>query len=381
MRLVFIVIFTALSTHACDVQSSTKSNSDQNSEPNIYELIISETKKWNLANNERDVAILSGLYSDSVLYYRTLLPKNSCIENKLTFFRSNKDFYQRIDHSNIEIVQIDSITYKATFVKSVTLNGKTKDYPSYLVFDVQDGSIYLSEESDLVTDKNVSLSRTKEVSLEENLSESPVTSRVSPRTLESSAKVINGNIFYTNTDGSAKQITHSNSDEYPLLLPNAKVLFFRRQQLMELEGGLNPYSSIESYKIMEVDVVTLKERVISDRKPFQDGLDGSKRLLYVFNPVISLNGKYVLFSCEYAATGYGIAKVNIASGRWEEVFAGHLLELIVRGPFKGALLGCRSEIRDRGRDSYCYVFSDKGKVLKEFGSEDAMNEFRKTYGE
>lgn len=122
-------------------QKSDSSNSE--------EMIISQ---WNLAHNERDIGIFSNLYSDEVNFYQKELPKNKCLDEKLKLFEKHPDFYQKIDGA-IEKVLIDDGNMKCTFVKSVTISGKTTDYPSYLILKPNGDKLKIVKEGDLITDK------------------------------------------------------------------------------------------------------------------------------------------------------------------------------------------------------------------------------------
>jgi len=123
-------------------------------------------QKWNKAHLTKDVGVFSNLYDNKVLYYGTSLGKNLCIESKLTLFKKYPDFYQQI-HGGIQIDTISSTEYKISFIKRVTINKISSDYPSYLTFKKIDVNWKILTEGDLVTDKNldkkVNLNKTKPV--------------------------------------------------------------------------------------------------------------------------------------------------------------------------------------------------------------------------
>lgn len=110
---------------------------------------------WNKAHLSKDVGIFSNLYDKSVLFYGTRKDKNSCIENKLSLFKKHPDFYQQV-YGDIQIENLINTEIKCNFVKRVTVNQATTDYPSYLIFKKIDGSWKIVTEGDLVTDKNIS---------------------------------------------------------------------------------------------------------------------------------------------------------------------------------------------------------------------------------
>ena len=111
---------------------------------------------WNKAHSSKDVGVFSILYDDKVLYYGTSLGKNFCIESKLTLFKKYPDFYQQI-YGGIQIDTLSSTEYKISFVKRVTINKISSDYPSYLTFKKIDSNWKIVTEGDLVTDKNLSI--------------------------------------------------------------------------------------------------------------------------------------------------------------------------------------------------------------------------------
>lgn len=118
---------------------------------------------WNKAHSSKDVGVFSNLYDDKVLYYGDSLSKNVCIESKLSFFKKYPDFYQQI-FGGIQIDTISSTEYKISFVKRVTINKISSDYPSYLTFKKIDANWKITTEGDLVTDKNLD----KKVNLNNN---------------------------------------------------------------------------------------------------------------------------------------------------------------------------------------------------------------------
>jgi len=120
---------------------------------------------WNNAHNSKDVAVLASLYNESVDYYGRAKDKNDCIDSKLSEFKKHKDYYQQID-GDIKCEKITDTEYKCLFLKRVTYNNKTKNYPSYLVFAKQVDKWFITAESDRVTDKNISKSNDKNTSAE-----------------------------------------------------------------------------------------------------------------------------------------------------------------------------------------------------------------------
>jgi len=109
---------------------------------------------WNKAHSAKGGAVLSALYSNSVLYYGKQKDKAECIKLKLSLFQKQPDFLQQIV-GEISTERVSDNEVKCNFTKRVTVNRKTKDYPSYLQFKKIDGRWKIVIESDLVTDKNL----------------------------------------------------------------------------------------------------------------------------------------------------------------------------------------------------------------------------------
>jgi hypothetical protein len=109
---------------------------------------------WNKAHASKDVGAFANLFDSTVLFYGMKLDKNSCIERKLLLFKKNPDFYQQI-YGDIQIDSINDSEVKCSFVKRVTVNQATTDYPSYLTFKKSEEDWKIITEGDLVTDKNL----------------------------------------------------------------------------------------------------------------------------------------------------------------------------------------------------------------------------------
>ena len=109
---------------------------------------------WNKAHISKDVGVFSNLFDNTVLFYGTKKDKNSCIESKLLFFKKYPDFYQQI-YGDIQVDSINDTEVKCSFVKRVTVNQATTNYPSYLIFKKSENYWKIIMESDLVTDKNL----------------------------------------------------------------------------------------------------------------------------------------------------------------------------------------------------------------------------------
>jgi hypothetical protein len=103
--------------------------------------------------------MFSKLYDNTVLFYGSQKEKNVCIESKLTYFKKHPDFFQQI-YGDIQIDNLSDQEVKCSFVKRITVNHSTSDYPSYLIFKKNDNEWKIVTESDLLTDENISKSKT-----------------------------------------------------------------------------------------------------------------------------------------------------------------------------------------------------------------------------
>lgn len=141
---------------SCNNQSKENSKSSTADTADFNKLV----SDWNNAHSSKDIGVLSNLYDNSILYYGTQKDKNSCIENKLSFFKKYPDYYQQI-FGDIKNEKISETEIKCSFVKRATINQQTKDYPSYIIFSKKEDRWKITTEGDLVTDKN--LAKAKDV--------------------------------------------------------------------------------------------------------------------------------------------------------------------------------------------------------------------------
>ncbi|MBL0202185.1 MAG: hypothetical protein IPP81_19115 [Chitinophagaceae bacterium] len=145
-RLYLISFFFLIS---CNNQNKNNSKSTTAGDANDFNKVVSD---WNNAHSSKDIGVLLNLYDNSILYYGTQKDKNSCIESKLSLFKKYPDYYQQI-FGNIQKEKINETDIKCSFVKRVTINQQTKDYPSYLIFSKKQDIWKIINEGDLVTDK------------------------------------------------------------------------------------------------------------------------------------------------------------------------------------------------------------------------------------
>jgi Holliday junction resolvase len=121
---------------------------------NVSNEIRDKTIAWNKLNNHYDEAQLAKLVMPTVFAYGEQQTRAEYLAMKRNFLKRQKSFSQSI------ISPLSLSFYKASFIKcsfskQATFNGKTKNYPAYLIFQEQDGHYLISGESDEVTDVNL----------------------------------------------------------------------------------------------------------------------------------------------------------------------------------------------------------------------------------
>src|SRR5690554_5554629 len=169
------------------------------------------------------------------------------------------------------------------------------------------------------------------------------------------------NIHIVYENDKQKQITFNDSDEEPIFYNDKKQIIFIRNVP---ERG--PYGEYQRKKLMMVSLDDLSERTITEKKPYKDGNDNSNEIFRIANPTISIDEESVYFVVEKAVTSDQLVKVNIETGKWDELFSANYFEYIQDGNYKGSFLIVKSEIRDKGRDEYFMIVNEQGDIIKEF---------------
>jgi hypothetical protein len=133
-------------------------------------ILEKKVKEWNDAHAARDIELFGGLYDKEALYYGQKRDKLFCIQDKLILFNKAADYSQSI-LGEIVIVKTSDSVADCRFVKHVTTNKITKDYPSYLVFKKLNDGWRIITEGDSVTDKNLAKRNRGKKAAPENSSE------------------------------------------------------------------------------------------------------------------------------------------------------------------------------------------------------------------
>ncbi len=120
----------------------------------VSDEIRQKTITWNTLNNNYDEAKLGELIMPTVVAYGEHQTRAEYLGMKRNFLRRQKQFSQSIV-SPLSLSFYKANFVKCSFTKQATFNGKTKDYPAYLIFQEHDGHYLISGESDEVTDVNL----------------------------------------------------------------------------------------------------------------------------------------------------------------------------------------------------------------------------------
>ena len=114
--------------------------------------------KWNGRLNNRNSSEIADLYADELVFYHIQMGKVIASGMLNDFFQKNASYRQEITGEVTFEKNGDEI--KCNFQKTVTLNGKSTDYPSYLRFSSENGTWKIVEEGDKITDYNLGKKQT-----------------------------------------------------------------------------------------------------------------------------------------------------------------------------------------------------------------------------
>jgi len=110
--------------------------------------------QWSAGLNKGNAVEVSTLYAERLVYYRSQMSKGNATVLLSDFFLKNSDFYQQIT-GEIMLEKVNDNLIVANFQKTVTRNGKTTGFPSYLKFSDELGGWKIVEEGDKITDYNI----------------------------------------------------------------------------------------------------------------------------------------------------------------------------------------------------------------------------------
>ena len=240
------ILFFFLLTIGCNNSMNAKYSS--NSDTTNFKQLV---EKWNNAHSTKDVGIFSNLFDNKVLFYGRQQDKNTCIEGKLSLFKKYPDFYQQI-FGDIQIEKLNDSTTKCTFVKRVTFNQKTIDYPSYLTFKKFKDGWKISTESDFVTDKNLSKSD-NDKSINNNLQDysyEPTVSTISG--------IIKTESFFGRPGYGENPQTDEREDAYILNIENTINVISKAKVIEEGDWDMN-YFNISKIHVFSTHNIQIKK--------------------------------------------------------------------------------------------------------------------------
>ena len=149
--------FAMLSCINSTAQSaSTPTSKEQTTPQNSENWKLKETEAiatlydWNEKHNTHTANHENLYYSDYVDFYGERKDATEITDIKAKMFKRYPDFHQDIIPSSVVTYkdEIGSI-YRIEFTKRVTMNGKVKDYRSFLEFSSAMGTFFLSAEGDI----------------------------------------------------------------------------------------------------------------------------------------------------------------------------------------------------------------------------------------
>jgi len=190
-----------------------------------------------------------------------------------------------------------------------------------------------------------------------------------------------GNIFLKG-QADEKQLTFWGLDKSPFLLDNGKILFIRQEEALSHGHRMPSVPNVYyTHQLIILDPKTTFEKIITNQKPYEDGNDGSSKILNMRTPTLSADQNFLYFVTEKYVTASQFVKVNINTGEWVELFSAESFELVLMGDGEPLFLVAVSEVRNRGRDIYYKLCDETGRVLKEFDNQENMLRYKATLPE
>lgn len=155
-----ILYFILLLNYSAQEFSNQISSSDE-------KLARKTVKNWCVAHEKWDFKTLKNLYADTLMFYTQKLPVSKVLSKITNMFRPTEVFKHKLI-SDIDLKLLANDLVKCNFTKEVTIKGKTRSYPSYLVLQKHNDKYLVVAEGDYITDKNLNFD------YEESLSASPM---------------------------------------------------------------------------------------------------------------------------------------------------------------------------------------------------------------
>ena len=130
------------------------------SDPQVNaELFRVYLKSWDDLHNLRQNDDFVYEYTPNVDYYGTKMTKEKVQQSKVAFLQKTPD-YEQVSY-RMKATKTDDRHVRCDFQKRTVTQGKTRVYPSYLIYVTEDSGLswQIEQESDLVTDKNLQKQR------------------------------------------------------------------------------------------------------------------------------------------------------------------------------------------------------------------------------
>jgi len=141
--------------------NSNGNNSNQDNRSNTEDILKQIVINWNATHSLNTINQITDLYGSNVVFYGTTMSNNEVYNKKLLALQKSNGYKQEID--NIKVKSENDEEYRCDFIKHATVNQKTTDYPSYLVFRKENNEWKIIVESDEVTDENIITSKIEEI--------------------------------------------------------------------------------------------------------------------------------------------------------------------------------------------------------------------------
>lgn len=132
------------------------------SDPQVNaELFRIYLKSWDNLHNLRQTDDFQFDYAPNVDYYGMKVTREKVQQSKAAFLQKTPD-YEQVSY-RLKATKVDARHVRCDFLKRTIANGKTRVYPSYLIYVTDDDgfSWQIERESDQVTDNNLKKIKTK----------------------------------------------------------------------------------------------------------------------------------------------------------------------------------------------------------------------------
>lgn len=142
-----------------DFNSAYEVASGVNDDRAAIENAIETLEMWNKFSNEHDAEGAAAMYTDNALYFQSYYSRSEIKKSHSKFFGKNPEAHQRVD--NLMVVWCDDYQVKITYDKHECLSpgAEEKTYQCYMTFANTGGKMYINEESDELSDRNIAKHR------------------------------------------------------------------------------------------------------------------------------------------------------------------------------------------------------------------------------